>query len=780
MRLQHRLRTSACSVVRIVAALSISAAAWLSASVQHQSVLLADEDPPVFVDLWGVENDNGTAPGEFDDPRGIAVGADGKVYVADTDNNRIQVLNSGGTPLLQWTGFNGPEGIAVDSSGNVYVADTDNHRVVVVDSSGAVLHVLDGHDAGSDNFQYPSSIAVTPDGTTLYIADTYNHCVHIYTLAEGTYGHAETIGDYELPGTLNEQFNNPYGVDVGPDGSVYVADTSNRRIQKFDADGDFVWARGEYGGGNGQFWDPAGVTVDSEGNVWVADTGNSRIQKFTSSGDFIMTFGTGGSGDYRFSYPDDLAITSDGTILVADTGNHCIKLFQPASFFAAPPVLLSTWGSSGTCGDGDLCNPLSIAIDDDGYVFVGTANSDRVQKFDSNGGFIATWGTLGAGAGQVSDPNGIALDTQGTIYVADTMNHRIQVLTWNETEERYESEVLSDDDDPLYYPHGVALDATDGILYVADTSHSRVQQLDIASGEWSIFAGTGVWGSAPGQFASPRGIAVDQATGWVYVVDSYNNCIQKFGSDGSLLDHWGSNGQYAGQFYAPWAVAVDYEGNVYVVEYGNCRVQKFDSDGSYLTQWGSGGSGDGQFNSPSGVAVHPNGSIYVADTGNNRIQVFGDADGFLTVEAGWNMVSVPLQPDNPARGSVFPGATVYEWIAADNQYGQPDEIAPGIGYWLKADTAQTIPLFGTPVPLEEWQCEVSAGWTMLGSPGEAITVSDLWNADTGQPLVHDGVYAWNPGEPGYTLLNPSGELTPGHFYWLACGSGCTVTRAPAR
>ncbi|NLE96205.1 MAG: 6-bladed beta-propeller [Dehalococcoidia bacterium] len=390
MRLFRRPLASHVAAVRVSAAAALIATSLLFIPMHHPAPLLADEEPPVFVELWGVENSEGSALGEFDDLSGISVGADGKVYVADTDNNRIQIFSSDGTSLDQWTGFNKPEGVAVDSAGNVYVADTDNHRVAVLSSTETVLHVLDGHDAGSDNFQYPSGIAVAPDGNTLYIADTYNHCVHIYTLAEGTYGHTETIGDYEIPGTGNGQFNNPYGVAVGPDGSVYVADTSNRRIQKFDADGGYVTQWGEYGQAAGQFWDPAGVAVDSEGNVWVADTGNGRIQKFTASGVFIMTFGQGGSGPYHFSGPDDLAVMSDGTILVEDSGNHCIKVYRPASFYAAPPVLLSTWGSSGTCGDGDLCNPISIAIDEDGYVFVGNQNNRRVQKFTGSGGFIAT------------------------------------------------------------------------------------------------------------------------------------------------------------------------------------------------------------------------------------------------------------------------------------------------------------------------------------------------------------------------------------------------------
>jgi len=97
---------------------------------------------------------------------------------------------------------------------------------------------------------------------------------------------------------------------------------------------------------------------------------------------------------------------------------------------------------------------------------------------------------------------------------------------------------------------------------------------------------------------------------------------------------------------------------------------------------------------------------------------------------------------------------------------------------VKVETGQTIPLFGTPVPLEDWECEVSAGWNMLSVPGAAIFVSELWDADTGQPLAHNGIHEWNSGERVYTLLTGSDELTPGHAYWLASETDCTVTMAP--
>ena len=82
-------------------------------------------------------------------------------------------------------------------------------------------------------------------------------------------------------GTGNGQFNFPYGVATDGSGNVYVSDTNNNRVQKFDASGTFLTAWGSYGSGDGQFVYPSGVATDGSGNVYVVDTGNDRIQKFT-------------------------------------------------------------------------------------------------------------------------------------------------------------------------------------------------------------------------------------------------------------------------------------------------------------------------------------------------------------------------------------------------------------------------------------------------------------------------------------------------------------------
>ncbi len=136
-------------------------------------------------------------------------------------------------------------------------------------------------------------------------------------------------------------------------------------------------------------------------------------------------------------------------------------------------------------------------------------------------------------------------------------------------------------------------------------------------------------GSGDGQFISPVGVAVD-SSGNVFVVDDFNQRIQKFSATGTFLAKWGTNGSGDGQFYNPRHITVDSLGNVYVADTGNNRIQKLSTTGTFLTKWGTLGSDDGQFLSPVGVAVDSLGNVYVADLRNNRIQKFSATGTFLT------------------------------------------------------------------------------------------------------------------------------------------------------
>ena len=125
---------------------------------------------------------------------------------------------------------------------------------------------------------------------------------------------------------------------------------------------------------------------------------------------------------------------------------------------------------------------------------------------------------------------------------------------------------------------------------------------------YEFVAKWGTQGAADGQFNYPMGIAVD-SSGNVYVVDRYNDRIQKFNSSGTFLAKLGGSGSGDGQFLDPFDVAVDSSGFVYATDISADRVQKFNSDGTFLTKWGTLGTEDGQFYHPVGIAVDSSGHV---------------------------------------------------------------------------------------------------------------------------------------------------------------------------
>ena len=135
-------------------------------------------------------------------------------------------------------------------------------------------------------------------------------------------------------------------------------------------------------------------------------------------------------------------------------------------------------------------------------------------------------------------------------------------------------------------------------------------------------------GEGSGDFLKPFGIATD-ASGNIYVADTYNNRIQVFDSSGTFMKGWGQKGASSGSMVRPYDIAVDGEGNVYVADTYNHRIQKFDPNGGFLGQWGRKGAGSGEFAFLSGIAVGPDNSIYAVDAKLHRVQIFDHQGKFL-------------------------------------------------------------------------------------------------------------------------------------------------------
>ncbi len=274
-------------------------------------------------------------------------------------------------------------------------------------------------------FTAPRGVAVAQDGS-VYVADSRNNRVQHLT-ADGqvlqTWGTFADIAKGAAPGGT---FYEPWGIAVGPDGSVYVTDTWNHRVQKFTAGGQFVTMWGYFGQAEKPeaFWGPRGIAVDAKGRVFVVDTGNKRVVVFGSNGEAITSFGSAGFDPGQFDEPVGIAFSNSGLIFITDTWNQRIQVFQPdeAGTIFTP---LRQWDVSAWYGQ-SLDNKPFITVDQNGYVYTNDPESGRVLQFNSDGQFLRGWSELIGDIPELVMPAGLAIDPLGGLWVSDaSTNHLI-------------------------------------------------------------------------------------------------------------------------------------------------------------------------------------------------------------------------------------------------------------------------------------------------------------------------------------------------------------------
>jgi uncharacterized protein (TIGR03437 family) len=537
----------------------------------------------------GCSGDGGPATkAQLKSPSGVAVDVAGNLLIADTWNYRIRKVSpdgtittvAGGHPAsTDWFGdigdngpadnavLNLPTGLAVDTLGNLYIADTFNSRVRKISSTGLITTFAgygppgwnlgyspppypgNGNPATKAYFYHPVSIATDAAGN-LYLPDNGTNGSSPFSCIRriSPTGILSTVAGSGPPGysgdtgnATNARLGSPAGIAVGPQGEIYIADTSNNRIRQVSVAGIIVTTAGN---GSARWWS------DWQGGY---------------SGDF------GPATSAMLSFPSGVAVDSSGNLYVADAGNHRVRRVSRDGVIvtAAGNGSASFSGDGGTATEAGLNWPFGVEVDWSGNLWIADSANYRVRKVSSDG-FITTvigngsanfpyssvpheFINLGDNLDGAYQPGSLAVDVAGKLYIADT-------------------------DD------GVAVDALTGLVYFTDSRHAIVQAVDhgplAGSGALTV-AGTGIPGDSgdggPGtsaQLASPQAVAVD-AQGNLYVADCAAYRIRKVFPDGTITTIAGNGTSgYSGDggpatdatLSCPTGLTADGDGNIYVAE----------------------------------------------------------------------------------------------------------------------------------------------------------------------------------------------------------------------
>ena len=792
--------------------------------------------------------------------QGIAVDHLGILYLSDTDRNLIRKIDAkgiittiAGTGVAGYGGDGGPAtaaqinlpyGLAVDLSGNVYFADLGNNRVRRIAPDGSITTAAgtgvkgslgDGGLAANAQLMTPRNVAVDAAGN-LYISEFEGHRIRKVT-ADGKIATVAGVGVAGFRGdggfAVNAQIAYPCGLTVDRSGNLYFADSQNQRIRKILPGGIISTVLG--GSTAIDLLTPVAVAVDSAGQIYTADA-SGIVHVYTVAGAWNVVAGTGGPGfagdggpaaKALLTDPRDLALDLAGDLFIADGIRirevNLLAIIQTV----AGDGYLHAVGDGGLATMALLNQPLGVALDRTGNLYIADTGTQRVRQVAPSG-VIATFAGTGV-AGYQSDnvpaataelysPMGVMTDAYGDVYIADSYNHRIREVVQNGIIVTYAgtgtggsgSENLLAAQTQLRGPRGVCTSRA-GVVYIVDTSNHRVLSappaglVQNAAGNGTAgFAGDGGPASTA-ELNQPGACAVDSA-GDLFIADTLNHRIAKVTPNGIIstvagtgLAGFGADGSAAvsAALNTPRGVAVDDNGDIFIADTGNNVIRQVMPDGTIYTiagqtsatgQTQAGFSGDGGMalaallNAPAGIVEDGSGALYFADTNNNRVRrMISQA---APPPAATPVVALPVvttvNAASLAAGPIAPGEilTIYG-SGIGPQQGLPGALDSS-GLVANLLGGSEVHFDGVPAPLfyaQAGQINVQAPYTIAGQvttyveviyQGQTVAASNL-SVATAAPAIFPTVL--NPDGSWNSAANPSPQ--GGILTLFATGEGLT-------
>ncbi|MCP3135802.1 NHL domain-containing protein [Pyxidicoccus xibeiensis] len=520
---------------------------YISDSGNHcvRAVALATGRIQTVVGVGGVAGNTGDdgppTAANLRTPRGICMDGGGNLYIADSGNHRVRWSTVGGLKAFAGTGtqgflgdgaaaenarLNAPTGVAVDDNGIVYIADSGNRRIRVVDGGDIDTFAGTGHagnngDGGAATAaRLDAPVAVAVNGTSVYIVDQNQHRVRVVDTNTGNiaaYAGSGTAGfQGDGGGAAAGRLQGPLAITPGS-GAVFIADGGNHRVRKVAA-GTLSTVAGDGTNAstgdsntlalNARLHTPMGTAYDPKHNIlFIADSGNHRVRKVElTTGLISLVAGNGTAGFQgdnglataaRLHTPTDVGFDSETQVLyICDRGNHRIRKVELAT------GRISTYAGDGTGafgGDGGAANaaqlhdPIALAVADSGDVFVATVGDHRVRSIELDTGDITTVAGTGvqgmtgdngnATLARLDTPSGLSVDNAGVLYISCSGSHRVRKVqdgTISTVAGSGANGFAGDGGQPtaanISAPRGIAVDLAGRNLFIADTGNRRVRR----------------------------------------------------------------------------------------------------------------------------------------------------------------------------------------------------------------------------------------------------------------------------------------------------------------
>jgi trimeric autotransporter adhesin len=559
--------------------------------------------------------------------------------------------------------------VAVDASGNIFFGSLNLHQVFELDFRGRFTLVAGKGTVGFSGDEGPATeaamsdpmgIAVDRQGN-LFISDIFNERVRrvdaltgIITTVAGN-GKSSFSGD-DGPAT-DARLESPGGLALDAGGNLFIAETGNERIRRVDAaTGIITTVAGNGQGGFSGDGGPAtsaslgpihGLAVDAQGDVFLTDLISDRVRRVDAITGIITTVagngveGYGGDGgpatSASFNWPYGVALDDKGNLFVGDENNKRVRRIDEATGII---TTVAGNGQSAFRGEGEAAtsaslNPVGVAMDRDGDIFIADPANHRVLRVDAKSGALATivGGGNGGDSGRATDailvaPAGIATDQYGNVFIAEPAVGRVRrveaatgIIT---TVAGNGTRGLSGDGGPatsagFFHPGALALGAQ-GDLFIADSFIGRIRRVDAETGIITTVAGGGRGGDGDlavnARLQVPAGVAVD-AQGNLFIADSIANRVRRVAADTGIIttmiggggdrDHIGNGGPATSAFLArPWRLAVDSRGDLFIAEAWGGRIRRVDRATGTVTTVSK------DLHYPNDVAVDAQGNVFIA------------------------------------------------------------------------------------------------------------------------------------------------------------------------